>query len=102
MPNTSSARTRIVQHAGRTFLESERFDRVGLFGRLPTGSLKVVAAAFVGSKRGDRPPLATLLQREGLLAAESVEQIELLWWFGQLIANADMHLGNLGFRVSPV
>jgi hypothetical protein len=102
MPNISSARTRIVQHAGRTFLESERFDRVGLFGRLSTASLEVIAAAFVGSKLGDWPSLATLLQRDGLLAAESVQQIELLWWFGQLIANADMHQGNLSFRVSPV
>ena len=102
MPNVSSASTRIVQHAGRTFLESERFDRVGLFGRLPTCSLEIVAAAFVGSKLGDWPALATLLQRKGLLAAESVRQIELLWWFGQLIANSDMHLGNLSFRVSPV
>ena len=61
IPNTSSARTRIVQHGGRTFLEFERFDRVGPFGR----------------------------------------QVELLWWFGQLIASADMHLGNLSFRVAP-
>jgi len=102
MPNVSSARTRIVQHGGRSFLESERFDRVGPYGRLPICSLDVIAAAFLGSTSTDWPALAALLLREGLLGAESVRQVELLWWFGQLIANTDMHLGNLSFRVAPV
>ena len=32
------------------------------------------------------------------LAANDAARIERIWWFGRLIANADMHTGNLSFR----
>jgi hypothetical protein len=101
MPNVSSARTRIVQHAGRVFLEAERFDRAGLFGRLPICTLDVIAATFLGSTVSEWPALAALLLREKLIEPETVRRVELLWWFGRLIANSDMHLANLSFHVSP-
>ena len=34
-----------------------------------------------------------------LIDADDVAAIDHLWWFGQLIANTDMHLGNLSFHV---
>ncbi len=34
----------------------------------------------------------------GLIDAASVTAVERLWWFGRLIANTDMHLGNLSFH----
>jgi hypothetical protein len=37
------------------------------------------------------------MQQRGWLTDESVKQIQLLWWFGQMIANTDMHFGNLSF-----
>lgn len=33
------------------------------------------------------------------MAIAHVEAIEQLWWFGRLIANSDMHAGNLSFYV---
>ncbi len=39
IPHIHSANSRVLQHGGRTFLELERFDRHGLFGRSPLCSL---------------------------------------------------------------
>ena len=92
------AASRIVQHAGRTFMESERFDRHGLWGRSPLVSLMTLDASFIGAGSADWVVLATRLATLGLLAPEQVQQIACLWWFGRLIANTDMHNGNLSFR----
>jgi len=48
-----------------------------------------------------RNQLTMILARRaaaGLLVADDVQRIHHLWWFGRLIANSDMHTGNLSFR----
>jgi hypothetical protein len=95
----ASARSRILQHAGRVFFETERFDRVGMHGRLPICGLDAIDPAFLGSRETAWPVLADRLQQLGLMGAADVEAIEQLWWFGRLIANSDMHAGNLSFHV---
>jgi hypothetical protein len=91
------SRSRIVQHAGRTFMESERFDRHGLRGRSPLVSLGTLDAALLGTGLQDWTLLARRLAREGLLTDEQVQQVALIWWFGRLIGNTDMHTGNMSF-----
>ncbi len=54
-------------------------------------------AALVGDASSDWARLAQRLAALGLLAADHVSAIERLWWFGRLIANSDMHAGNLSF-----
>lgn len=100
LPGVASAASRIVQHAGRTFLEVERFDRHGAFGRSPLVSLGTLDAALLGDGSADWPRLAARLVRTGLLADADADAaaVEHLWWFGRLIANSDMHAGNLSFR----
>lgn len=98
MPGITSAASRIVRHAGRTFLEVERFDRHGDFGRSPLCSLGTLDAALLGADTRDWGRLAERFAVAGLLAPEDVHHVECLWWFGRLIANADMHTGNLSFR----
>ncbi|MDB6000790.1 MAG: phosphatidylinositol kinase [Rhizobacter sp.] len=98
LSGVESARSRVVMHAGRTFLEVERFDRHGLFGRSPLASLETVNAAFIGESTNDWARLAQRLAGVRLLSADAALRIERLWWFGRLIANTDMHLGNLSFR----
>lgn len=93
-----AAASRIVQHAGRTFLEVERFDRHGDFGRSRLVCLATVDATWLGDGSSDWPRLAARLAELGLLAPAEVARIERLWWFGRLIANTDMHPGNLSFR----
>ena len=97
LPGGAAARSCIVEHAGRTFLEVERFDRHGLFGRSRLTSLSTLDAALLGTGTSDWIVIAERFQAVGLLDAEAVERVRHLWWFGRLIANSDMHTGNLSF-----
>ena len=98
MPGVEGARSRIVQHSGRTFLELERFDRHGQFGRSPLCSLDVLNGALLGEGSTDWSKLAARLGALGLLSPADLECVRRIGWFGRLIANTDMHLGNLSFR----
>lgn len=91
------ASSRIVQHAGRTFLESERFDRHGQWGRSAVVSLSTLDAHFIGARLPDWPVLAQRLWGLGWLDEQLVRHVSLIWWFGRLIGNTDMHTGNLSF-----
>ncbi len=99
LPGITAARSRVLGHGGRVFIEVERFDRVGRHGRLSLCGLDAIQAAFIGSRSTDWPELVGRLHRMGLIDAASVRAVEHLWWFGRLIANTDMHLGNLSFHV---
>ena len=102
LPGLHSARSRIVQHAGRTFLELERFDRHGQFGRSALLSLATAAAALLGDGSTDWNQLAARLHTAGWLGADDLPRVDHLVWFGRLIANSDMHTGNLSFRPAAV
>ena len=91
----AAAPSAIYQVGGRTFLEVERFDRVGRSGRLPVCSWAALNAALVG-KEAWTDGAAALVQRK-LLSAQSYAQLQRLWLFGKLIANTDMHDGNLSY-----
>jgi len=93
-----AARSTLHQHDGRTFLEVIRFDRRGAHGRLGLCSLASINGALLGKSGRPWPAIAEALQRAGWLDAESVSQVRRLWWFGKLIANTDMHEGNLSFH----
>lgn len=95
-----AARSRILAHGGRTFIEVERFDRVGDHGRTSLCGLDAMVPTFLGSRATDWPALIAQLQGLGLVGATDVAAIERLWWFGRLIANTDMHLGNLSFHTT--
>ncbi len=97
LPDVAAATSRIVQAEGRTFLEVERFDRHGLWGRSPLLSLATLDGALLGAGSADWTVLAQRLQQGRWLAAQSVEAVRRLWWYGRLIANTDMHTGNLSF-----
>lgn len=97
LPGVSVARTRMLQHGGRTFLESERFDRHGERGRSPVVSLAALDTEVLGQGHSDWPRLALALATLGWLDAADVGRITRLHWFGRLIANTDMHNGNLSF-----
>lgn len=93
-----AAATSILQGDGRTFIEVERFDRHGDFGRSGLCSLAAIDAALIGSGVPDWPRQSETLAQRGLLDAEAVEAVRVIWWYGRLIANTDMHTGNLSFR----
>lgn len=89
--------SRLIDSAGRRFLEVERFDRVGHFGRRAIHSLSSVEAEFVGDAHSPWPLLAARLAEQGIITAEAAAGAALLYAFGTLIGNSDMHNGNLSF-----
>lgn len=93
----ASAQTRTFQFEERTFLESERFDRVGIAGRSGLISLRSLDAAYIGQGSGSWADCARKLHAEKWISPADLEHITQLYCFGQLIANTDMHFGNLSF-----
>lgn len=94
----AAAHSRIYRFAGRTFLEVVRFDRHGVSGRSPVCTLHSLNAALLGMAASNWSQVAMRMRREKLVSDETAHTVELLWWFGRLIANSDMHEGNLAFR----
>lgn len=95
------ASSRILQMQGRTFIEVERFDRHGLFGRSPLCSLEAIEAALLNATSRNWPDAAAMMQAQGWLTPDAVLQVQVIWWFGRLIGNSDMHRGNLSFVPTP-
>jgi hypothetical protein len=98
LPGVRASASRIVASAGRTFLEVERFDRHGRFGRSRLASLATLNAALIGEASTDWTVLAARLLAADLIDADDADRIAHLWWFGRLIGNSDMHTGNLSFE----
>lgn len=92
----AAAQSNIVMQEQRTFLSCERFDRVGTLGRKGLVSLRMAEMEFVG-KPAEWPVIAKHLLQDKLISAEDADNIAVIWCFGRLIANTDMHGGNLSF-----
>jgi hypothetical protein len=93
----SAAKTQIMDHAGQRFLEVARFDRIGGLGRCPLHSLSALDAEFTGLGMGSWPDIARALADARQISPEAVAGATLLWAFGTLVGNSDMHNGNLSF-----
>lgn len=91
-----AARSNLIDHGVQRFLEVQRFDRVGALGRRALHSLAALDAEFAGNG-GRWPEVASALARERIISPEAVKGACLLWAFGTLIGNTDMHAGNLSF-----
>ncbi len=97
----AAARSRIVRNGGRTFLEVERFDRDGEFGRSALCSWAALDAALFGMAGENWSRAAGRLAAARYIDADTQTGINRLWQFGRLIANSDMHEGNLAFVPAP-
>lgn len=93
----AAARTQVIDHDGQRFLEAERFDRVGPLGRRALISLAALDAEFVGAGSGGWPAIVNQLGADRHIRAEAARAAALLWAFGTLIGNTDLHNGNLSF-----
>lgn len=91
----AAAQTEVMQAEGRTFLEVQRFDRVGSHGRRGVVSIGAADNEFTGIGQ-PWPAIARALVVAKQLDAADAERIERISAFGHLIANTDMHPGNLG------
>lgn len=103
----AAATTTAYAFQDSVFLESRRFDRVGLRGRLPALSLTVIDLEFAGQP-ATWTAAARELHSQGLLDDASCSNVKWLETFGHWIGNTDMHHGNLSltpeegrFRLLP-
>jgi hypothetical protein len=94
-----AAPSSIVVAGGRTFLEVERFDRLGLRGRRGTVTLGAVTNHYVGA-RNDWITATSRLASMRIIPASDADAIVRIATFGRLIGNVDMHFGNLSFFFS--
>lgn len=93
------ARTRVHESARRTYLVSERFDRVGARGRRHVVAIGDVHKAFVADAYANWAMSAQALARQRRLSDDDARRAAALLAFGRLIGNSDMHAGNLGLLV---
>ncbi len=92
----------IVESGERTYLASERFDRVGLAGKRHVVAASAVHDAFVAAPRQHWVATCEALAAQKRLAQAHVETVASTYLFGQYIGNTDMHFGNLSFFVDDV
>ncbi|MBS0451526.1 MAG: type II toxin-antitoxin system HipA family toxin YjjJ [Proteobacteria bacterium] len=92
----AAAHSAIHNHGAQRFLEVRRFDREGVRGRRALFSIAALDAEFVGSA-STWPHITRALADAGIVQPESVMGANVLWAFGTLIGNTDMHGGNLSF-----
>lgn len=93
----NAVRSWLHDHQGQHFLEVERFDRVGVLGRRGLISLTALDAEFIGKAHQPWPVLVHELVQQKIVHADAAEATQVLYAFGRLIGNTDMHAGNLSF-----
>ena len=96
-----AAHSELIIAQDRYFLESTRFDRIGENGRRGLCSLHALDAAFYGELETPWTSAATRLQRDGWVTTSCADRLRLLWRFGMLIGNTDMHYGNISLFLTP-
>lgn len=92
----ASARTDLIWSQGRLCLEVTRFDRAGAHGRRGCVTLAAWSDAHDG-ERDEWPNATARMHQGGWIRDDAKNQVKLRWWFGRMIANTDMHFGNLCF-----
>jgi hypothetical protein len=92
-----AAKTQIIDYGGQRFLESERFDRIGIFGRSALHSLSALDAEYAGLGTCGWPVITRHLAVDRHFYKEAADSASILWAFGTLIGNSDMHNGNISF-----
>lgn len=97
-----TAKTRIVQSSQRTYLESVRFDRIGLNGKRHVVPLAPIHKAFVGGSRQNWATSCDKLAELDHLPRQEAQTVHVLLYFGRLIGNTDMHFGNLSLAVNDM
>jgi hypothetical protein len=98
----AAAKTSIIESQTRTYLESQRFDRIGFEGKRHVVSIDALHDEFVGGSRRHWVHTCEQLALKKMLPAETLSQVATIYAFGQLIGNTDMHFGNLGFFIDDI
>ena len=89
----------VVSSTQRSYLVSERFDRVGPTGRRHVVPVGAAHAGFVPGGYNNWAATCEALSMQKRLDATEAATARLLLQFGRLIGNTDMHSGNLSLMV---
>ena len=92
----SVASCEVVHSSTRSYLVSQRFDRIGSAGRRHVVSVGAAHAEFVPGGYQHWAATCDALARQGRLSADGAQQALFRLQFGRLVGNTDMHAGNLG------
>lgn len=95
--HVDASATNVVESGNQRFLEVERFDRVGLRGRRGLLSLESIDSEFAGKGTSPWPEVTRALAADGHITQQAHNSATLLYAYGCLIGNTDMHHGNLAF-----
>ncbi|WP_066271789.1 HipA domain-containing protein [Hydrogenophaga palleronii] len=93
-----SARTAILSSKDYVFLEVQRFDRVGNFGRVGMLSAGSVDDEFFG-RRDTWSEFAARCEKAKYISARDAWNIDVMAAFSELIGNGDRHLENISLLV---
>lgn len=92
-----AADSRILQDAGRVFLEVVRFDRTAR-GRIGMVSLMAYDSEYIG-KIDNWANTAERMATRNLLSERDADRLRFLEAFGILIGNSDRHYGNISLLI---
>ncbi len=100
--NIAAATCAIVESATRTYLESQRFDRIGVEGKRHLVAIDALHQEFVGGARQNWIHTCEKLVAKKILTLDALRTVARIYAFGQYIGNTDMHFGNLSFFIDDV
>ncbi len=94
-----ASKTRLLAAGDYVFLEIQRFDRVGLNGRIGMLSAGAVDDEFFGM-RDTWPEFARRCVLARYITAEDAGHIDVMAAFSELIGNSDRHFENLSLLIA--
>ena len=98
----AAVQTQLLHSTQRSYLESGRFDRIGLVGKRHVVAASAIHDEFVKAPRQHWVATCAALAANHLLPAEDLNAVVLTYLFGQYIGNTDMHFGNLSFFTGDI
>ncbi len=93
-----ASRTQLMAAGDHVFLEVQRFDRIGLKGRIGMLSAGAVDDEFFGM-RDSWPEFAARCEQAKYLSARDARLVDTMAAFSELIGNSDRHFENISMLI---
>lgn len=93
-----ASQTQLMAAGDYVFLEIQRFDRIGLKGRIGMLSAGAVDDEFFGM-RDSWPEFAARCEQARYLSAEDARHVDTMAAFSELIGNGDRHFENISMLI---
>jgi len=93
-----ASRTQLLTADDYVFLEVERFDRVGLNGRVGLLSAGAIDDEFFG-RRDSWPEFAARCETARMLSSQDARHVDTMAAFSELIGNGDRHFENISLLI---